>query len=312
MVGIRVAPDENDVVVWKFDDASAPFVNSSTSTNALPHNISDLSTLSGTVYLQQPSPFAPYGTNSCVVFSGNNSGSPRNFISGANNVELQYPVTFSCWVYLRTYYYTGFTQHYFSKQHTAGVWSGVFAQICLQNRTYTGQSTAFDLFMLPTVSGGALVLDANNNIPLNQWVHVGITYDGSTVNGYLNGNIIGSVTTSGNINYGNHGPWFFGSIPSGSGNPEEGQYAIADFRIANIARPQSYFQNIYRQAMLQSTASVTPINTYYKLRAYDMTCSTPTAVYWISKNIDYSDAPPAPCGALSSLEVLETLQIREL
>jgi hypothetical protein len=38
-----------------------------------------------------------------------------------------------------------------------------------------------------------------------------------------------------------------------------------------------------------------------------MTCSTPITVYWISKNIDYSDAPPASCGTLSSLEV--TLQI---
>jgi hypothetical protein len=60
MVVIGVATDENDVVVWKFDDALATFVNSSTSTNALPHNISDLSTLSGTVYLQQPSPFSTY------------------------------------------------------------------------------------------------------------------------------------------------------------------------------------------------------------------------------------------------------------
>lgn len=91
----RVAPDNNDIVVWKFDDASAPFINSSTSTNAISHAISDLATLSGTVLLQQPSPFAASGEFSCVQFTSNNSSSPRNHISGANNTEVQAPVTFS-------------------------------------------------------------------------------------------------------------------------------------------------------------------------------------------------------------------------
>jgi hypothetical protein len=59
-----------------------------------------------------------------------------------------------------------------------------------------------------TLNANTIVLDANNNIPLNQCVHVCFTYDGSKVNRYLNGNLIGSITKSGNIYYGNHGPWF--------------------------------------------------------------------------------------------------------
>lgn len=306
MAGIRVDPDGYDIVVWKLDDAAAPFVNSSTSGSAPSHAVSDLATLSGTGVgapkLQQPSLFSGTGNNTAVLFTGNNASAPRNYILGANNVEPQQPVTFSFWLYIRTYS-NGFTQHFFAKQHTAGVWSGTFAQIELQNRTYTSQSTAFDLFLAPT-SGGALILDAANNIPLNVWCHVGLSYDGSFVYGYLNGNLIGQTAASGPINYGNHGPWFFGG-PLGSGSVEEGAYSICDFRIANVVRPQSYFQDIYRKAVMPLTNGQ-PVTTYYKLRAYDTSCSTPTAVYWVSTNIDYTNAPSAPCGSLGPIEILDT------
>ena len=52
MAGIRIEPDNNDIVVWRLDEASAPFVNSSTSTNAISTATSNLTTLSGTVLTQ--------------------------------------------------------------------------------------------------------------------------------------------------------------------------------------------------------------------------------------------------------------------
>lgn len=306
MTGIRVAPDNNDIVVWKFDDAGAPFINSSTSTSAPSHATSDLATMSGTINLQQPSPFAPFGENSCVQFIGNNSNSPRNYIQGANTIVPQSPVTFSCWLYIRTYNSTGFTQHYFSKQHTTNVWSGVFAQVGLQNRQYTSQPTAFDLF-LASATGSDVVLDANNNIPLNMWCHVGLVYDGANKFGYLNGNLVGQQAATGAINYGANGPWFFGAV-QGSGNPEEGQYSICDMRIANVARPQSYFQNIYRLGAL-AQGSGRPIINYYKLRAYDLSCSVSTPIVWVSTTTDYSDAPTAPCGSLGPIEIMENWKV---
>lgn len=304
MTGTRVEPDDNDIVVWKFDDAGAPFVNSSTSPSAPSHAVSDLANISGTINLRQPSPFAASGTNSCVQFTGINSSSPRNTIYGANAVIPQAPVTFSTWLYIRTYNYTGLTQHFFSKQHTTGTWGGVFAQVGCQNRQYTSQSTAFDLF-LASATGSDIVLDAGNNIPINRWCHVGLVYDGANKYGYLNGNLVGQQAATGSINYGNSGPWFFGAIPAG-GSPEEGQYSICDFRIANVARPQSYFQNIYRNAM---SSLGNPEVTYYKLRAYDLSCSTPTPVYWISSILDYTDAPAAPCGSLGPIEILESWNV---
>jgi hypothetical protein len=306
MVGIRVTPDNNDIVVWKLDDAAAPFINSSTSGSAPSHAVSDLATLSGTgagaPRLQQPSPFAGTGSNTAVLFSGNNAGSPRNYILGANNVEPQAPVTFSFWMYMRIYA-NGLTQHFFAKQHTAGVWSGVFAQIELQNRTHVSQSTAFDLFAV-TATGGGMILDASNNIPLNVWCHIGLVYDGAFQYGYLNGNLVGQTAATGSIVYGNHGPWFFGG-PLGSGSVEEGAYSICDFRIANVARPQSYFQDVYRKAIMPLTNG-NPIVTYYKLRAYDTSCSTPTPVYWVSTSVNYNDAPAAPCGSLGPIEIMDT------
>lgn len=298
----RVAPDNNDIVVWKFDDASAPFVNSSTSTSAPSHVISDLATLSGTIILQQPSPFAASGTNSSVWFTGNNSGSPRNFISGANNFEPAVPFSISGWIYLRHYNNTGFVQHMFNKQHTAGVWSGVtFSIITIQNQS-TGTST-YSFY-----SNGLPGTIAYWTFPLNMWCHVGMVVDGSTTTNYLNGNIVQQWASAGSVNWGGHGPWFFGAIPSGSGNPEETACSVCDVRIANVARPQSYFQNIYRKAtFIDSTGR--PIYKYYKIRAYDTACSTPTPVIWVSRNLDYSDAPTAPCGSaltLGPLEIMDT------
>lgn len=311
MVGIRVAPDDNDIVVWKMDEAAAPFVNSSTSPSAISNAISDLATLSGDVKLQQPSLFSASGQNTCVQFTSTNSNSPRNFISGANNLEPQGPVTFSFWILLRQYNVTGFTQHWLSKQHTAGVWSGVFAQVGFGNRQHVSQPQALDFFAV-TATGGGNVIPSEYTIPLYAWCHVGLVYDGSTQKSYINGVLVGNTAATGAINYGNHGPWFMGAIPSGSGNPEECAVSICDIRIANIARPQSYFKNIYQNGVLPSNQSSSgtgsPVTTFYKLRAYDLACATPSPVYWVSNKIDYAGAVGIPCGSSSTLGPIEIVE----
>jgi len=307
MSGTRIEPDNNDLVVWKLDEAAAPFVNSSTSPSAPSHAVSDLATLSGTVLLQQPSLFAASGNNSCVQFTGSNSSSPRNFIAGANNFTLQAPITISFWIYLRAYNTTGFTQHPFMKQMNTGNWSSTFGALGLQNRTYTSQSSAWDLFFV-TASGGAGTVSAENTISLYNWTHVGLTYDGATQIGYINGSIVATGTASGNINYGTTpGPWFVGAIPAGSGNPEEPVCSICDIRIANVARPQSYFQNVYRNGVLSPGTGSNPLSQYYKLRAYDTTCSNSPPVYWVSNGINYNGAPSPPCGgSLGPIEIVQS------
>lgn len=304
---VRITPDNNDIVVWKLDDAAPPFINSSTSPSAPSHAVSDLATLSGTgsgaPKLQQPSPFSPTGA---VLFTGTNSGSPRNFIAGANGVQPQAPVTFSCWVYLRNYSTTGFTQHLWAKQTNTGNWSSTFASVELQNRTYASQSQQWDLFVLAT--GATPLVPAEYTIPLNTWSHTGITWDGSTQLAYINGVLVGQVSSTGSINYGSTpGPWFFGAIPSGSGNPEECVASICDFRIANVVRSQTYFQNVFR-AGATTQGSGLPLITYYKLRAYDLSCPMPTPVYWVSRTVNYTDAPAPPCGSVTNLGPIEIVE----
>lgn len=310
MVGVRIAPDNNDIVVWRLDEAAAPFVNSSTSVNS-PGSSANLTVLGGSPLLQQPSPFAGSGTNSSVQFSGNDSGT-RNTINGANTFLPQPPMTVSMWVVIRTYNApSGYTQHGLAKQTTTGVWSGTtFASInLLQNEQYSSKPNYFDLSITYNAGGSGVnaSVTPDINVPLNQWCHVGLTYDGTNVDGYINGNWVSS-SSGGSFNAiyysGTPGPWFIGAIPAGSGNPEESCYSFCDIRVANIVRPLSYFQNIYQSGVSNTASTVSLVTRYYKMRAYDLGCNRP--VYWVDTSISYTNAPSPPCGGpLGPIEIME-------
>lgn len=311
MVGTRVTPDNNDIVVWKLDESAAPFVNSSTSSNAISTANSNLTVLSGNAILQQPSPFSAGGTGSAVLFTGNNSGSPRNFISGGNLAQPQPPLTLSGWIFLRTYDSTSATQILMAKQQVLNTWSGSsFGSLLMQNRRAISSSQAnqFDFAVITTLTntGADVLIPAELTIPIHTWAHIGLTYDGTNLQAFVNGNQVGTAVASptGNIAYsGTPGPWFFGNIPVGGPN-EEPQYSICDVRIANVVRSQSYFQNIYQNGVLN--AGVSSIVTFYKMRAFDVLFTT-TPVYWTDTVISYTNAPASPSGSgLGPIEVLET------
>ena len=313
MVGTRIAPDGYDIVVWRLDESAAPFVNSSTSVNS-PGSSANLTVLSGSPLLQQPSPFALNGTNSSVQFSGNDSGSPRNFISGANSFLPQPPMTVSMWCVLRSYNGpSGLTQHGLSKRTTTGVWSGTtFSSLTLvQNEIYASRPTYFDFSITYNAGGNGVNASVTTdiNVPLNQWCHVGFTYDGTNVDGYINGNNVSSASGGvfNAIYYsGTPGPWFVGAIPSGSGNPEESCMSFCDIRIANVIRPLSYFQNIYQNAILNINSGFSIVTKYYKMRAFDLGCARAFPVYWVDTAVNYSNAPSPPCGGpLGPIEIME-------
>jgi len=304
-MGNRVTPDNNDIVVWKFDDSTATvFANSSTSINSL-GSAANLTTVGGSFLIQQPSLFSASGLNSCVRFTGNNSGT-RNYISGANTVEPQAPVTFSGWFFLRATNPTGFDQHMANKQDTAGIWSSpTFAIFSF----HTKGSSSLPLQLNMDFGATTISIPSANQYPQGRWFHLGLTYDGATVNGYMDGTLYGTASTTGSINYSGHGPWFFGAIPSGSGNPEESSMSLCDFRIANVVRPLSYFQNVYNSGISPASTG-SGLTTYYKLRAYDLSCSTPTPVYWVSTSISINAAPAGPCGgSYGPVEVVETWNV---
>jgi hypothetical protein len=85
---------------------------------------------------------------------------------------------------------------------------------------------------------------------------------------------------------------------------KEANYSIQDVRIANIVRPSSYFQAIYKFGALP--AKVSNCIMYYKLRDFNLSCVTPTTVTWIDTEISLTKAPIFPCsGPHSNIEVLD-------
>lgn len=105
------------------------------------------------------------------------------------------------------------------------------------------------------------------------------------------------------------GAWVIGATPpylvTSSSNKEEANYTVADVRIASAARPLSYFQNIYKVGVLP--ISLSSAIQYYKLRAYDTSCVTPTYVVWVDTQVSLANAPVFPCsGPYSAPEVIDT------
>ena len=108
------------------------------------------------------------------------------------------------------------------------------------------------------------------------------------------------------------GSWVIGATPlylvTSSATKEEANYSIQDIRVANVVRPLSYFKNIYKVGALPLNLST--LTQYYKLRAYDTSCVTPTPVVWIDTQISLANAPAFPCsGPYSAVEVLDTWMV---
>jgi hypothetical protein len=75
------------------------------------------------------------------------------------------------------------------------------------------------------------------------WIHIGLTYDGANVQLYVNGRLVASAANTGTISYDANGPWIIGCPPAGTDQNFYGR--IHDLRIADIARPLSWFQGVY-------------------------------------------------------------------
>lgn len=305
----RVAPDSNDIVVWKLDEAGAPFVNSSTVGS--PGSAANLTTLSSGTFQGLPNPRlqvqGPFGAGSFgVEFTGSQNGSPRNWIGGANTFFPTLPMSMSGWVIFRQFDQS-FTQHFIQKQQTNGVWSGPFAVQIIQNTGFLGQNQgqlSFEVGANNSSGNSFFRTDATQPYPLGIWCHMGWAADTTSMAAYINGDLVGTSTYSGvsgggfSYDTSTPGPWFIGAIPAGSGAVEESYCSLADWRIANVKRAQSYFQNIYQQGQLDWTGNATrpgpgqavPRVRYYKLQA-SCTTSPSGFITWVNTTGDNTGRP---------------------
>jgi hypothetical protein len=189
----------------------------------------------------QPVALDLLGTGGNAIYSSDNP------VAGS---EPAFPVTASIWVHLRAYSSFG----------------GIFNKMYRSYPTWTSPFRTISI-LLDNIGGGAWYASITTGAPgagavvnlaipagpgtsilLNQWCHVGLTYDGATLSAYLNGNLVGTMAVAGALDYntGIHGPWIFGGTPQPDGI--NGQ--LQDFRLANVIRPASWFSQVYRTGTL--------------------------------------------------------------
>ena len=125
-----------------------------------------------------------------------------------------------------------------------GVTSGVVSGV---QKIYAGFTNA----------GSSTTVTSATNLPLNTWTHIAATYDGASLNVYVNGALTGTVANSSGLPSGID-EWYFGKAANGS-NLFPG--IMDDIRIWNVVRSQSDI-NVNKNRTISTT---TGLIGYYKL-----------------------------------------------
>lgn len=237
----RIQPDGYDVIVIPFGDGSATHTNLGTAGSSADWTDygSPVQTARGLLDIGSGISVgqAMYVPSAYLVNARNGSG-------GGADTLVTPTVSISGWVFLRRY--TNYFAEVFNKQYFLNGWSSPFLTFGFQMQNTNDGS--IELYI--TLNGTLQVIRSNVNffyLPQGRWCHVGGTWDGSTLRLYINGVLAVSAPIAGTIDYGtvgNRGLWYSGGIPGTSTN-QDAPIIVQDIRVANIARPQSYFANIY-------------------------------------------------------------------
>jgi hypothetical protein len=314
----RVLPDIHDIIVWRLNETSGAYRNTG---SQLPNDATTDLSITNTIIRTGSGLF----DNSCPQIPGTvnfptGALATRNYIAGAKTITPATPMTLSCWVNLR-YYNTSNNSTFISKEYRdssiTSSWTSPFHAIGITTLTgNSGQDWVVNVAINSSTQVSLTVTDFP--IPIGMWSHIGITHDGTAIRAFLNGcqciyysgatqlNSTSASTISYTDGVNGFGYWKIGAITAtGSSNKEEPNCSIQDVRIANVARPLSYFKNIYKTGAL--ALSISSQIQYYKLRAYDTSCGSPTSVTWVDTQISLTNAPAFPCtGPYSAPEVLDT------
>lgn len=260
---MRVLPDSNDVAVWMLNEASGDMLNSSTSGSSLGADATLLaSTVTGTITRGAMGVFMP-PSDSALSFPGFSTfpagaSSTQNRIrtnGGLTSLNVPLPITVSGWVKVR--HPLGSVQAIVNKTYLNNMasWVDPFATWGMYVGTNNGASStdgSWEVFLTTAGVVRRLTMPGTTTVatripPRAVWSHMGLSYDGAFLKAWLNGEQAGSLAVTGAIDYGTNGPIIFGCVPT---LKQEITGVLQDWRLANVARPLEYFQDIYASARL--------------------------------------------------------------
>jgi hypothetical protein len=223
----KVAPDSNDVAIWQLNEASAPFANSGSGAATA------MSVSAGSI-TADVGERGEFGTAALV---------PETLCRLATSTAVPEPtqdITVSFWIFLFEYVSSGSYGRILMKQSDPSSWVSPYYSLVLYFTDALGTGRS----IVRTATGSTIVEFSSGTVPLFQWNHLGLTYDGTTSRLYLNGSEIGNNSDgSGNMDWTDHGYWLIGSPVGQSTNWIHAMYQ--DIRIADVVRDAAWFEEVF-------------------------------------------------------------------
>lgn len=219
-------PNTRASATWWFDQAAAPFQ----STGTLPSI-----PLSAGIGSVSPAPLPPFdstayfGGNSCLTSGATANGATTSMMSA------------SAWVY-PTDHGTSGNKVILSKSFNTSTWATPWASVELF-------TAAGNFYVAVTLAGQMKNISSPTALALNKWSHVGMNFDGSNLEAYVNGALVKSINLGApaQIDWGNQGPWMVGGNCILNGEFFKGW--IAKVRIDPVSRPASFFSSAYGRGL---------------------------------------------------------------
>jgi hypothetical protein len=244
----RIDPDQYDVAVWIMNDASGSQIFANTGISSS--------------YAMTASSVSGAGSGARQFFGGVGEIYSANGYFTSNQSRLLHPTgsindlfTISTWVNLKGY--TAFGKIFFKSTNDT-TWAAPFYQGMGLLNTGDGRWEIAHNGVAGAIYP-AVGANVAGKLPLNEWCHIGYTYDGTSIRGYLNGMLVISATHVTPTRWGagdtDGGPWSLGGNPQNTSEYLSGY--LADARIAfGVARNREWFADTYANGMMRITGTI--------------------------------------------------------